>query len=117
MRSRLFDARAIRASDRRSHVLLAAFIVAVVLLSGCALRFQLLPGGEGEGAADDVGGSMTQSRLESIFADEVEAIVGPRGAIQARHAVLGPRQRLASIGPISSPLCADIGADDGAAQS
>ncbi len=84
MRSRRFDTRAIRASDRCSHVLLAGFIVAVVLLSGCALRFQLLPGGEGEGSADDVDGSMTQSRMESIFADEVEAIVGPRGAIQTR---------------------------------
>ncbi|HIF94535.1 MAG: hypothetical protein ABGX04_14970 [Myxococcales bacterium] len=40
-------------------------------------------GGEGEGP-DGLHSTMTQSRLETLFGDEVDAIVGPPGAIQTR---------------------------------
>ncbi len=40
-------------------------------------------GTEGQNAAD-AGGTMTQARMEMLFADEVDAIIGAPGAIQTR---------------------------------
>jgi hypothetical protein len=58
-----------------------SFTMVLLVLCGCAG----LSGGESRGSdgiASD--GPMTQARMEILFADQVEAIMGPPGAIQTR---------------------------------
>jgi hypothetical protein len=63
--------------------LLGCFLV--LTLGGCAgLGLSSFSGGDEGKYADGRDGSMTQSRLEGLFGDQVDAIVGPPGAIQTR---------------------------------
>jgi hypothetical protein len=55
-----------------------SFAIVFFVLCGCAG----LSGGGSGGIASD--GPMTQGRMELLFADQVEAIMGPPGAIQTR---------------------------------
>ncbi len=52
--------------------------IVLFVLCGCAS----LSGGGSGGIASD--GPMTQAKMEILFADQVEAIMGPPGAIQTR---------------------------------
>lgn len=58
-------------------------LLSFVLFSsgGCA---NILAGGSGSASASPDAERMTQARMEILFADEVDAIVGPPGAIQTQ---------------------------------
>ncbi len=58
-----------------------SFLMVLFVLCGCA-NFSDGSSRGSAGFASD--GSMTQGRMELLFADQVEAIMGPPGAIQTR---------------------------------
>jgi len=69
--------------DRASGHLASVVLLSLVLLAsgGCAGMRGAGPG-SASGGAD--GEPMTQARMELLFSDEVDAIVGPPGAIQTQ---------------------------------
>jgi hypothetical protein len=62
-------------------VMRLCFVMALVAFCGCA-RISGTP--ESQRAGGVAEGPMTQTRMEMLFADQVDAIVGPPGSIQTR---------------------------------
>ncbi len=84
-------------------------LVVVFFLSGCAGG---ILGASSRSVTDEIAAStaepMTQARMEALFAEEVDAILGPPGAIQTRvdginvHLISDPRRdRMRIIAPIA----------------
>lgn len=65
--------------SRRCSRLISASLL-VLLLAGCANPFRFSAAAGGAGMDEP----MTPARMETVFGDEVDAIVGPPGAIQTR---------------------------------